>query len=204
MMTSLNAAAGTRTDVEALGAVGQMHTERREVSGGVDADQILRQVDGLARRGRIGQQPPTCVDLIRLPQRVADRMALRGEEREAHRSADDELVDDFEQRLDHAELVADLGAAEHGHERSLRVVAQSQQHVDLLLHQQTHRRRQRARRTDDRCVCAVACAERVVDVGVDAVDQAWRRTADRFPPRQGRIAGSPGARRLAPARRGAA
>ena len=44
-------------------------------------------------------------------------MTLRGEEREAHRSTDDELVDDLEQRLDHAELVADLGAAQHGDER---------------------------------------------------------------------------------------
>ena len=60
-----------------------------------------------------------------------------------------------QQRLDHAELVADLGAAEHGDERALRVVAQAEQHLDLLLQQQPHRRRQRLRRPDDRGVGAV-------------------------------------------------
>ena len=54
------------------------------------------------------------------------------EEREAHAPADDQRVDDAEQRVDHAELVADLGPAEHGHERALGVVAQAEQHLDLL------------------------------------------------------------------------
>ena len=107
----------------------------------------------------------------RLEQRVADRVALRGEEREAHRAADDERVDDLQQRLDDAELVGDLRAAEHGDERALRVVAQAEEDVDLLLQQQTHRRRQRLRRPDDRRVGAVGGAERVVDVGVDPVDE---------------------------------
>ena len=47
-------------------------------------------------------------------------------------AADEQRVDTLEQRLDHAELVADLGAAEHGDERPLRVVAQAEQHLDLL------------------------------------------------------------------------
>ena len=53
----------------------------------------------------------------------------------------------------------------------LRVVAQTKQHVDLLLHQQTHRRRKRARRTDDRCMGPMARAERIVDIGIDPLDQ---------------------------------
>ncbi len=48
----------------------------------------------------------------------------------------------LQQGLDHTELVADLGPAEHRNERSLRVVAEAEQHLDLALHQQTHRRRQ--------------------------------------------------------------
>ena len=93
------------------------------------------------------------------------------EEREAHAAADDERVDDAEQRLDDAELVADLGAAEHGDERAPRVLAQAEQHLDLLGQQAAGRRRQRARRPDDRRVGAVGGAERVVDVGVHALDQ---------------------------------
>jgi hypothetical protein len=39
---------------------------------------------------------------------------------------------DAEQRLDHPELVGDLGATEHRHERPLRVLTQAEQHLDLL------------------------------------------------------------------------
>ena len=185
-----------------LRAVGQLSAERREVAGGVDADDVLGQVDRLAlAAGRASRRAR--VDLIGLEQRVADRLALRGEEREAHRATDHERVDDVEQRFDHAELVGDLGAAEHGDERALRVVAQAEQDVDLLLQQQPHRRRQRLRRADDRGVGAVRGTERVVDVGVDALDQRRRRTPGRCPPRPGRSAGSRAARRRAPARRGA-
>jgi hypothetical protein len=51
------------------------------------------------------------------------------------------------------------------------LVAQPEQHLDLLREEQAHRRRQRLRRTDDRGVGSVRRAERVVDVEVDAVDQ---------------------------------
>ncbi len=84
-----------------------------------------------------------------------------------------------------------------------RLVAQAEQDVDLLLQQPPHRRRHELRRTDDRCVGAVRGAERVVDVAVDAVDELWPRTPGRWPSRPDRTAGSPAARRPAPARRGA-
>ena len=111
------------------------------------------------------------VDLIRLEQGVTDRVALGGEEREAHRPADGEGVDDVEQRLDDAELVADLGAPEHGDERPLRVRAQLQQHLDLALQQAPSGGRQERRRADDRGVGAVRRPEGVVDVAIRALDQ---------------------------------
>ena len=114
-------------------------------------------------------------------------VALGGEEREAHRPADGEGVDDVEQRLDDAELVADLGAAEHGDERPLRVVAQPEQHLDLRCEQPAHRRRHERRRSDDRGVGAVRGAEGVVDVAVDALDEPLDERSS--------LASSPGSKR---------
>ena len=54
------------------------------------------------------------LDPVRLHERVADAVALRGEEREGHGAADEDRVAPLEQRADHTELVAHLGAAEHG------------------------------------------------------------------------------------------
>ena len=59
-------------------------------------------------------------DPLGLEQRVADLVALRGEEREGHRATDEDRLALVEQRVDHAELVADLRAAEDGDERLLR------------------------------------------------------------------------------------
>ena len=86
------------------------------------------------------EQPLAGVHLVGLEQRVADRVALGGEEREAHAAADDERVHHAEQGVDHADLVADLGPAEHGDERALRGVAQAEQHLDLLGQQAAGRR----------------------------------------------------------------
>ena len=204
MITSLNAAAVPGPMSNPLAPSGKSIAERREVAGRVDADDVLGQVDRLARRSRLVEQTLARVDLIGLPQRVADRVALRGEEREAHRATDHQRVDDVEQRLDHAELVADLRPAEHGDERPLRLVAQAEQDVDLLLQQQPHRRRQAYCGGPTIEACArCAGAERVVDVGVDARRPASRRTPGRCPPRPDRSAGSPAARHRAPTRRGA-
>ena len=51
------------------------------------------------------------------------------------------------------------------------MLAQAEQDVDLLLEEAAHRRRQGLRRPDDRGVGAVGGTERVVDVGVDPVDE---------------------------------
>src|SRR5688572_22757279 len=98
-------------------------------------------------------------------------MALRLEEGEAHASADDERVDDLQQRLDDAQLVADLRAAEDGHERTLRLRPQSRQHLDFFRQQTPGGRGKELRRADDRRVRAVRRAERVVYIEVEALDQ---------------------------------
>jgi hypothetical protein len=114
---------------------------------------------------------PARVDHVGLEQRVADGVALGGEEREAHAAADDEAVDLGQQRLDDAELVGHLGPAEDGDERAAGVVAQAAEDLDLLGQQPPGRRREVLRRADDGGVRPVRRAERVVDVGVLALDQ---------------------------------
>ena len=59
------------------------------------------------------------VELVVFDQRLADRLALRLEERVGHRAADEQPVDAAEQVLDDLDLVRDLGAAEDGDERPL-------------------------------------------------------------------------------------
>ena len=75
------------------------------------------------------------VDHVGLDERVADLAAPRDLERERHRAADQDRVAPVEERLDHAELVADLGAAEHREERTRRVPEQAREHLDLALQQ---------------------------------------------------------------------
>jgi hypothetical protein len=60
---------------------------------------------------------------------------LRLEEREAHTAADEQPVHLGQQRLDHGELVGDLGAAEHHHVGPVRVLGEPPQHVQLPHHQ---------------------------------------------------------------------
>ena len=53
------------------------------------------------------------VELVLLEQALADLVALGLEEGEDHAAADEQPVDRAEQVVDDAELVGDLGAAEH-------------------------------------------------------------------------------------------
>ena len=128
-----------RADVEPLGTVGQPGAERGVLAACIHAGDVLRQVNGLALRSGLFEQSLARVDLVGLEQRVADGVALRGEEREAHRAADHERIDNLEQGLDDTELVGDLRPAEHGDERMLRVVAQTEKYFDLLLQEAAHR-----------------------------------------------------------------
>jgi hypothetical protein len=62
-------------------------------------------------------------------------VALRLEEREAHRAADQDRVGALEERLEHADLVRHLGPADDRDERPLRVVEDAAQRRDLALEQ---------------------------------------------------------------------
>ena len=59
----------------------------------------------------------------------------RGEEREAHRAADEDGVGDLQEALDHADLVGHLRAADDGHERAPRVLEDRAQRAHLALEQ---------------------------------------------------------------------
>ena len=117
------------------------------------------------------EEVATGVDLFRLEKRVANRLALGSEEGEAHRAADHQPVDHPEQGVDHAELVGDLRATEHGDKWVLRMVSETEEHFHLALQKQAHRRRQFGWWPDDRRVSTVRGAERVVDIRIDALDQ---------------------------------
>ena len=103
------------------------------------------------------------VDLLGLQQRVADAVALRGEEREAHPAADEQRVDLRQQRLDDGELVGDLRPAEHHHVRPLRLRGQPAQHLDLGEHEPAGVGGQPPRHVVHRRLLAVHDAEPVGD-----------------------------------------
>ena len=146
---------------------------RRDATGADDAARLRvsrhllgdHDVDRHAARVPVSSSRRQSLDAVGLHERVADAVALRGEERERHRAADEDRVAPFEQRVDHAELVAHLRAAEHGDERVLRRVEQTPSSTS------TSRSSSRPaadgstrRRADDRRVRAVRRAERVVHV----------------------------------------
>ena len=124
------------------------------------------------------EQPPAGVDLVALQQRVADAVALRGEEREAHAAADQQRVHLRQQRVDHGELVGDLGPAEHHHVGPVRVHGEPAQHLDLGEHQVAGVGRQPLRDVVHRRLLAVHHAEPVGD----------ERRRPRRPPRRARSA----------------
>ena len=79
------------------------------------------------------------VDLVLLEQRLAHLVALGLEEREEHASADEDAVGLGQQVGDDAQLVGDLGAAEHDRVRTRGVGHGLAQRLDLLLDQQARR-----------------------------------------------------------------
>ena len=111
-------------------------------------------------------------------------MALGGQEGEAHAPAHQEGVDLVEQGLDHPELVGDLGPAQDGDERPLRVVEQAVQDLDLAGQDAPGGRGQESGWTDDGGVRPVGGTEGVVHVQVLVFYQAK-------PPERGRCASSP-------------
>ena len=145
---------GLGPDVEALPAVGDRaaaHDARLGVGGDRPARSRRRSgsrpgrsraAGGTRRpcRARTSESPTAC--------------ALREQERERHRAADEHRVAAVEQRVDHAELVADLRAAEHRDERlRRRRASRPREHLDLAERAAARRRcgRTRGGPTIDAC-----------------------------------------------------
>ena len=61
------------------------------------------------------------LDSVRLAKRVADRYSHRGKKRIRHAAADDQRIHLIHQVVDDADLIGNLGAAENGDERTLRI-----------------------------------------------------------------------------------
>ena len=180
-------ARGLRTDVESLPAVG--NRLGRYVTRVRAGAHLLRGHDVGRDRDLAGfEQLAAVVDLVVLDERVADVGALRRQEGERHRAADQQPVAAVEQRVDHAELVADLHAPEHDDERPLRRVEQRAQHLDLARQQPARGRRQHARRAR-RSTRAARCA---------APNASLTKTSPssvRFVAKAGSFASSPGSNR---------
>ena len=100
--------------------------------------------------------------LLVLVQRVADREAVGGRERERHGAADQDRVGARRERLEHADLVGHLDAAGDHHERPLGRVEQAAERLQLAPQQQPGRGRQQVRDALGGGVRAVRRAERVV------------------------------------------
>ena len=128
-------------DVEALEAVGDgagLHHLLVAVAAEVVAAVRVggqHQFVAALRQELFGQ-----VHLVRFHQRAADLTALREAEGVGHRAADQDLVTDAQQVVDHVDLVADLGPAQDRDEGPLGVFEGVGQVLDLLLHQQAHHR----------------------------------------------------------------
>ncbi len=104
-------------------------------------------------------------------------MPQRAKERERHAAADQEPVDALQQVLDEGELVGDLGAAEHRHQRSFGPVEDPGEGLQLSPHQEPGRGRLQVPGDRlDRGVGAMGGGEGVVDV---AVGQRGQRVSER-------------------------
>ena len=109
---------------------------------------------------------PADLDLVLLQQALADLVALGHEEGEDHAAADEQPVGLAEQVVDDAELVGDLGPAEHHRVGTLGVLGQPAQHLDLGVHQAAHGVREQPRDVVHAGLLAVHDAEAVGDEDV--------------------------------------
>ena len=129
-------------------------------------DDVDREDDPDAVVGRDRQDPAGVLDAVGLGQALADRLALRQQERVGHPATEDQQVDLGQQMVDDPDLVRDLGAAEDGRERSLGRLEELRQHLDLALHQEPGVGRQELGDADRRGVRSMGGPERVVDEDV--------------------------------------
>ena len=115
----------------------------RELRGRDDVD---RQDDLDAPLLGLGEVAPDLLDLVGLEQALAHLVVLGGEEGEDHAATDEQAVGGLEQVVDHAELVGDLGPAEHHRVGTLGVLGEALEHPDLGLHEAADGGRQQPRR----------------------------------------------------------
>ena len=114
------------------------------------------------------------LDPVGLEQALADGVALGHLEGVGHAAADNDGVGLLEQVVDYADLVADLRAAQDGHEGP-RGVGQGLAHDgDLFLHQESRIRRQESRNAGGGGVGAVHGAEGIGHVHVRHLRQLLR------------------------------
>jgi hypothetical protein len=111
------------------------------------------------------------LELVLLEEALADLVALGLEEGEDHAPADEQLVGLAQQVVDHAELVGDLGATEHDDVRTLRLLGEATQHVDLGRDQRAHGAGQDLRDVVDAGLLAVHDPEAVGDEDVGEVGE---------------------------------
>src|SRR5829696_9300539 len=114
-------------DVESHPALGhvdavQQTALRVRVELPAEAEVLGQLQDRVAPVGLL-EHLPGRLNALLLDERVAGVAALRLEEAEAHRPADQDLLGEAEEAVDHAELVGHLRPAEHDHQRPLGIVA---------------------------------------------------------------------------------
>ena len=113
---------------ERLGRRARLELRRNDVIDGKQQRQParLRALENVAR-GAL---------LVVLDERLADRLALRFQERVRHGAADQQAIDARDQVLDHLDLVRHLGAAEDGDIRPRGIAHRLAEVAKLAFHQQ--------------------------------------------------------------------
>ncbi len=169
---------GVGADVQAHGALGHGLAVDH---GGLGAGGHLlghHVVDGQAQDRALlpglGEEVPGQVELVVLVEAVAHGDALGLEEGEAHGAADEDGLRMTDEVADEPDLLRDLGAADHGHQRPLGVVRDAGHGLEFL-HQQEPGgdavRVEEGHHAAHRGVGTVGGAEGVVDVGVRQAGQ---------------------------------
>ena len=106
------------------------------------------------------------VKLVGFAERRSDGIALCCEERVCHTAADDDRVGLFDQVVDNADLVGNLGAAQDRDEGTCRLGESLAHNVKLLGNQVTGCGRKEIRKAGRGSVCAVSRSESIVDIEI--------------------------------------
>ena len=126
---------------------------------------LLRVLEQLARE----------IELVRLDLARADRDPLRFPERVRHRTADENGVGFFHERFDDANFIRDFRAAHDDDERPGRILEFSAEKLQLLLHQEPHRRLlDEFRNAGGAGMGAMGCAESVVHINIAEPGERFR------------------------------